>query len=78
MICIFAIRKNCLKYDAIHDFSVWLRTGSNPTDDNFFFNHIIIDMMLQEMKRKMKIMSIDRKIDGFKKIRRTLQFPGSK
>ena len=20
----------CLKYDAIHDFSVWLRSGSNP------------------------------------------------
>ena len=26
--------ENCLLYDAIHDFSVLLRTGSNPADIN--------------------------------------------
>ena len=24
--------ENCLKYDTIHDFSVWLRSSSNPAD----------------------------------------------
>ena len=24
--------ENCLEYDAIYDFSIWLRTGSNPSD----------------------------------------------
>ena len=24
--------ENCLQYDAVYDFSVWLRTGSNPVD----------------------------------------------
>ena len=28
--------EKCLKYDAIHDFSVWLRAGSNPADLNRF------------------------------------------
>ena len=28
--------ENCLQYDAIHDFLVWLRTGSNPADINRF------------------------------------------
>ncbi len=30
---------NCLKYDAIHDFSEWLTTGSNPADINQFRSH---------------------------------------
>ena len=28
--------ENCLQYNAIHDFSVWLRTGSNPLAINRF------------------------------------------
>ena len=28
--------KNCLKYDALHDFSVWISKGSNPADMNRF------------------------------------------
>jgi len=31
--------KNCLLFDAIHDFSVWLRIGSNPVDINRFQSH---------------------------------------
>ena len=31
--------KNCLLYDAIYDFSAWLRTFSNPADINPFRNH---------------------------------------
>ena len=31
--------ENCLLYDTIHDFSVWLRTGSNPSDINRFLRH---------------------------------------
>ena len=31
--------ENCLKFDAIHDFSVRLRTGSNPVDCNRFQSH---------------------------------------
>ena len=31
--------ENCLYYDAIHDFSVWLRTGSDPADINQFRSH---------------------------------------
>ena len=33
------IMENCLLYDAIYDFKVWLRTGSNPLDINRFGNH---------------------------------------
>ena len=32
----FNIRGKILQYGAIHDFSVWLRTSSNPTDINRF------------------------------------------
>ena len=31
--------KYCVYYDAIHDFSGWLRTGSNPADNNQFRSH---------------------------------------
>ena len=31
--------ENCLKYDTIHEFSVWLRTGFNPADINWFLSH---------------------------------------
>ena len=31
--------ENCLKFDAIHAFSVWLRTSSNPPDINRFQSH---------------------------------------
>ena len=30
------IRGNLFEYDNIHDFSVWLITGSNPADFNRF------------------------------------------
>ena len=36
MIFHFNIRRNCLQYDAIHHFSVWLRSGSNPANINRF------------------------------------------
>ena len=36
MIFIFLFVENCLYYDAIHDFPVWLRTDSNPPDINRF------------------------------------------
>ncbi len=31
--------ENCLYCDAIHDFSVWLRNGSNPADINRLRSH---------------------------------------
>ena len=36
----FVIFIKSLKYDAIHDFSVLLRTGSNPADINRFLSHV--------------------------------------
>ncbi len=36
---IFIFVDNCLQYDAIHDFLVLLRTGSNPADINRFRSH---------------------------------------
>ena len=36
MIYILIFVENCLQYDAIHDFSVGLRIGSNPADINRF------------------------------------------
>ena len=36
MIFISVLVKNLLQYDAIHGFSVWLRTGSDPADINRF------------------------------------------
>ena len=39
MIFILIFVENCLQYDAIHDFSVWLRTGSYPADINRFRIH---------------------------------------
>ena len=32
MIFVLLFVEKCIKYDALHDFSVWLRTGSNPAD----------------------------------------------
>ena len=39
MIYILIFVENCLSYDAIHDFSVWQRTGSNLPDINRFGSH---------------------------------------
>ena len=36
---IFIFMENCLQYDAIPDFSVSLRTGSNPAYINRFQSH---------------------------------------
>ena len=36
MILILIFVENCLEYDAIHDFSVLLKTGSNSADFNRF------------------------------------------
>ena len=36
----FYIGGNWIQYDAIHNFFVWLRTGSNPTDNNQFQRNI--------------------------------------
>ena len=38
----FNIAENCLYYDAIYDFSVWLRTGSNPADANLLMYNTIL------------------------------------
>ena len=39
MIFILIFVENCLWFDSIHDFSVWLRTGSILTDSNRFRSH---------------------------------------
>ncbi len=31
--------ENCVLFDDIHDFSVWLITGSNPVDSDRFRSH---------------------------------------
>ena len=36
----FIIRGKYIKYDEIHDFSVWLKTGSNPADIHRLRRHI--------------------------------------
>ena len=36
MIFILILVENCLYYDGIHVFLVWLRTGSNPANINRF------------------------------------------
>ena len=36
---LFNIRENCLQYDMLHEFSVWLRTSCNPADINRFWSH---------------------------------------
>ena len=44
MIFILIFVENCLLFDAIHNFSVWLRTGSNPPDSDRFQSHIEINI----------------------------------
>ncbi len=39
MIFILIFVENCLQFDAVHNFSVCLRTGYNPTDINRFRSH---------------------------------------
>ena len=39
MILVFIFIENYLKCDAIHDFLIWPRTGSNPADINGFQSH---------------------------------------
>ena len=46
MIFILISVENCLKYDAIHDFSVRLRTDSNPADINRFQSHTRIFLII--------------------------------
>ena len=41
MIFNFIFVENCLSYNVIHDFSVWLGTGSNPADVNRFRSHTV-------------------------------------
>ena len=41
MLIILLFVENCLKYNAIYDFSVWLRTGSNPRNINRFRSTIV-------------------------------------
>ena len=38
--------ENCLQYDAIHGFSVWLRTSSNPADINRFSKPYLLEKEL--------------------------------
>ena len=40
MIFIFLFEENCLKYNSIHDFAVWLRIGSNLAVINRVWSHI--------------------------------------
>ncbi len=35
----YKIKTNFVSPDAIHDISVWLRTGSKPADSNWFQRH---------------------------------------
>ena len=42
MIFVLIFLENCLLYDDTHDFSVWIRTGSNPADINKFRSHTAI------------------------------------
>ena len=37
--CTFIFVEYWIKYDDMHDFSVWLRTSSNPVDINRFLSH---------------------------------------
>ncbi len=39
MIFILIFAENCLKFDALHDFSVWLTIDFNPADSNRFQSH---------------------------------------
>ena len=39
MILILIFKENCKENDTLHDFSVQLRTSSNPADINLFGNH---------------------------------------
>ena len=39
IIFILIIVENCLSYDAIHEITAWIRTGSNPADINLFRSH---------------------------------------
>ena len=50
MIFILKFVENCLYYDGIHNFSVWLRTGSNPADISRFRIHTGKKFILREIK----------------------------
>ena len=41
MIFILMFVENLLIYDIVHDFSVWLRTGSNPVNINWFRSNTV-------------------------------------
>ena len=40
--------ENCLLFDAIHDFSVWLRNGSKPPDINRFRRHTVKTVLIDK------------------------------
>ena len=45
MIFISVLVKNLLQYDAIHGFSVWLRTDSDPADINRFESQTVKEII---------------------------------
>ena len=45
MIFILVFMEHDLQQDAIHDFSVWLRAGSNPVDINQFRSHTVTNVI---------------------------------
>ena len=58
MILIFIFIENCLWFDAIHDFSVWLWTGFNPEDSNRLPSHLDLDLTLLSKHSFLKIFVI--------------------
>ena len=61
--------ENCLWYDAIYDFSVWLRTDSNPADINRYGSHTgELQFVLEErsnlfrLKETMRVMGLENSV----------------
>ena len=50
MIFILIFMENCLLYDALNDFSVWLRAGSYPADFNRFRSHDGKNILIELLK----------------------------
>ena len=61
----FIFVENCLYYDAIHDFSVWLRTGSNLVDINRFRKDFLVRYTKTRMATSMKLNNSESHINEY-------------
>ena len=62
---ILLVLENCLLHDTILDFSLWLRIGVNPADNNRFRSHTRKSLLFWKTKNKTISWFMDGKVQSY-------------